>query len=356
MDINEADFIIHDFAFASGETLSPRDIHHRAPLKIHYRTMGAPQREADGEISNAVLLLHGTTGSGKQFLAPPTADHLFGPGQPLDASKYFVILPDAIGHGGSSSPSDGLKAQFPKYTYGDMVRAQYRLITEGLGVKRLRLLLGTSMGGMQAWMWAGQYPDAMQAVMPVASVPGPVKGRNLLWRRMLIDAIVTEPGYHGGDYDVQPLTLGVAWNLFELMAGSVERLEEKLTDIPAADAKIKETNKTALAEQDANNVVYEFGSSKDYDPSGSLARIKAPLLAVNFADDQLNPAELGVLDAAIKQVGGGRAVLIPAGPKSKGHQTLQIAELWAQHVQDLLDQTAAPQRTARPAPVKELTP
>ena len=356
MDVKEADFIIRDFAFASGETLPRQDSHRGSPLNIHYRTMGAPQRGADGEISNAVLLLHGTVGSGKQFLAPTTADHLFGPGQPLDTGKYFVILPDAIGHGGSSSPSNGLKSQFPKYNYGDMIQAQYRLITEGLGVKQLRLLVGTSMGGMQAWMWAEQYPDAMRAVLPIACVPGPVKGRNLLWRRMLIDMIVDDPAYHGGDYDVQPLTLGVAWNLFEMMAGSTERLEEKLTDIPAANAKIKESTKIALAEKDANDVVYEFGSSKDYDPSGSLAKIKAPLLAVNFADDQLNPVELGVLDRAIKRVAGGRAALIPTGPKSKGHQTLQVAELWAQHVQDLLDETAAPQRAARPAPVKGLIP
>lgn len=331
MDVKESDYTIRDFRFAAGDAMPQ--------LKLHYRTLGAPRIGGDGEVENAVLLLHGTTGGGKQFLKPATADALFAPGKPLDAARYYVILPDAIGHGASAKPSDGMKARFPEYTYGDMVEAQHRLVTEHLGLKTLRLLGGTSMGGMQTWMWAEQYPDAMRALLPVACVPGPVRGRNLLWRRVLIDAIRRDPGYRGGDYEAQPAALGAAWNLFELMAGGAGRFEEDLPDIKAADKHVDEADQTALSEQDANDVVYEFASSKDYDPSGKLDRIKAPLLAVNFADDELNPAQLGVLDEAIRKVPNGRAVLVPSGPKSKGHQSLQVGELWAPYVRVLLDQT-----------------
>ena len=331
MDVKEADWTARDFRFATGDTVPQ--------LKLHYRTLGAPRIGGDGEVENAVLLLHGTTGGAKQFLKPATADALFAPGAPLDAARYYVILPDGIGHGASAKPSDGMKARFPEYTYGDMVETQHRLVTEHLGLKKLRLLGGTSMGGMHTWMWAERYPDTMRALLPVACVPGPVRGRNLLWRRILIDAIRRDPGYHGGDYDIQPAALGTAWNLFELMAGGTARFEEELPDIRSVDGHVRESDQTALAEQDANDVMYEFAASKDYDPSGTLDRIKAPLLAVNFADDELNPAELGVLDEAIRKVANGRAVLVPRGPKSKGHQSLQVGELWAPYVRELLDQT-----------------
>ncbi len=333
MNVTESKYVIPNFLFSSGEVLPS--------LEIQYRTLGSPQKGSEGEIANAVLLLHGTTGSGKQFLKPSIADFLFGDNQPLDSSRYFVIIPDGIGHGGSTKPSGGLKARFPKYTYSDMVQAQHRLVTEELGIKKLRLLLGTSMGGMHTWMWAEQYPDAMRALVPIACVPGPVKGRNLLWRRMLIQAIVGDPGYNGGDYDRQPLALGTANNLFKMMADGTAYLEKEVADLEGADNKVNETNKTSLDEEDANDTVYEFDASKDYDPSGALGKIKAPLLAINFADDELNPAELGVLNQAIPKVSGAQAVLIPAGPKSKGHQTLQVAELWAPYVKQLLDQTAA---------------
>ena len=333
MQAKEADFLLNDFHFASGETLSP--------LKIRYRTLGSPQRGASGEISNAVLLLHGTTGSGKQFLKPATTNALFEKGQPLDVEKYFVILPDGIGHGGSSKPSDGMRSRFPKYAYEDMVQAQYRLVTEGLGIKKLRLILGTSMGGMHTWMWGEQFPEVMQALLPIACVPGPVKGRNLLWRRMLVDSITADPGFHGGDYDKQPQILGVAWNFFKLMADGAAHLEGEIDSIASADDMVKKAAQTALEEEDANDVVYEFAASKDYDPSGALEKIKAPLLAVNFADDELNPAELGVLDAGARNVWRARTVLVPAGEKSKGHQTLQVTELWAPYVRELLEQTVA---------------
>ena len=332
MEPIEADFLIQNFSFSSGES---------SPVNIHYRTLGKPQRGSSGEVTNAVLLLHGTTGSGKQFLKPETAEHLFGEGNPLDTAKYYVILPDGIGHGKSSKPSDGLKARFPKYTYGDMVEAQCRLVTEKLGITKLRLVLGTSMGGMHAWMWAVRYPDAMQAVLPIACVPGPVKGRNLLWRRMLVNSIVNDPSYHGGDYDSQPASLGLAWNFFTLMTGGAAQLEAKIDSIGTADQTVKTATSTALAEEDANDVVYEFAASRDYDPTNGLTKIKAPVLAVNFADDELNPAQLDVLKQGARNVQRARTVLIPAGPKTKGHQTLQVAELWAPYLQELLDQTVA---------------
>ena len=332
MDVYEDDFTVTDFRFACGADL--------APLRLHYRTLGAPQHDEAGEINNGVLLLHGTTGSGKQFLGPMIADHLFGPAQPLDTARYFVILPDAIGHGGSSKPSDGLRSRFPEYTYGDIVAAQHRLVTEYLGVRTLRLVAGTSMGGMQTWMWAEHYPDAMRALMPMASLPQPVKGRNLLWRRILVDTIRKDPAYHGGDYDTQPGSLGTAMNVFNLMTSGVAALEKELDGIPDADSTVEDTDKSAVSGEDANDVVYEFVASKDYDPSGGLEKITAPLLAVNFADDELNRADLGVLDDAIPRVRNGEAVLIPRGPQSNGHQTQRVAELWAPHLQDLLDRTA----------------
>ena len=219
------------------------------------------------------------------------------------------------------------------------MKAQYRLVTEGLGIKKLRLLLGTSMGGMHTWMWGEEYPQAMQALLPIACVPGPVKGRNLLWRRMIIDAITNDLSYHGGDYDEQPYALQEAWNIFELMAGGIAHFDKELDSIAVTDAQIGKNDQTARSKQDANDVVYEFAASKDYDPFDATVKIKAPLLAVNFADDQLNPVELGVLEAGARNVWRARTVLIPAGPKSKGHQTLSVAELWAPHVQDLLEQT-----------------
>ena len=331
MDVAEANFAPGDFRFASGAELPS--------LRLHYRTLGSPRRDDGERITNAALLLHGTTGDGSQFLHSSLADQLFGPGQPLDVAEHFVVLPDAIGHGGSSKPSDGLRTRFPQYTYGDIVQAQHRLVTEHLGITTLRLVGGVSMGGMQVWMWAERYPEAMRALLPVASLPEPVRGRNLLWRRLLVDTIRSDPGYRDGDYDSQPGGLGTAMNVFTLMTSGVGALEEELDGIPAADAKVADTAKAALSGKDANDIVYAFVASKDYDPSGDLEAIAAPLVAVNFADDELNPAELGVLDRGIRRVRDGRAVLVPRGPKSKGHQTLQVAELWAPHLRDLLERT-----------------
>jgi homoserine O-acetyltransferase len=326
----EADYFVDGFTFADGSELN---------LRLHYRTLGvlAPDR------SNAVLMLHGTTGGGKQFLQPTTADFLFAKGQPLDSSRYFIIFPDAIGHGGSSKPSDGLEARFPRYCYADIVDAQHRLVTEGLGLKRLRLVLGTSMGGMQTWMWGERYPDMMDALLPIASLPERVGGRNLLWRRLLIK-IIRLGTEHDAAGPPAP-SLGLAWNLFRLMVDSPARLTTTFTEPGDADAYIDAIAEEALKTEKANDVIWEFDASRDYDPSGGLGLIEAPLLAVNFADDELNPTELGGLERAIAQVKRGHAVTLPAGPKSHGHQTLRIAEVWRDCVRQLLNQTeVAPER------------
>ncbi|HEY6762063.1 MAG TPA: alpha/beta fold hydrolase [Baekduia sp.] len=323
-------YLARDFRFAGGR---------RMDLTLAYHTLGS----LDADARNAVMLLHGTIGSGQQFLQPSIADFLFGRGQPLDVTKYFVILPDAIGHGASSRPSDGLGPDFPRYGYGDIVTAQHRLLADGLGLRRLRLLLGTSMGGMQTWMWGERYPEIAQALMAVASLPERITGRNLLWRRQLIHLIESDPGYAGGRYDAQPAGLGHAMALFGLMVGSPRRMAADLPSVEAADAWIDATEATILQGQDANDVIWWFDASRDYDPAPGLGAIPAPILAVNFEDDGLNPAELGGLERAIAQVPDGRAVMVPVGPLSRGHQTLHVAETWRDHLADLLARTAATQ-------------
>jgi homoserine O-acetyltransferase/O-succinyltransferase len=341
MDFKQQDFYVKDFQFAAGDVL--------LELKLHYRTLGVPAYDRNGDIHNAVLMLHGTSGSSQQFTAPETADFLFQPGQPLDASKYFLILPDAIGHGASSKPSDGLRTKFPRYTYHDIVKAQYLLVTECLKIKRLRLILGTSMGGMQTWLWGEKHPDRMQALMPIACFPERVKGRNLLWRRMLIDMIRQDPGYKNGNYTEQPANLGIAWSLFNLMVDSPLHLQEAFADANAADATVMQTRVTALKTQDANDTIYEFDASYDYDPYPDLGKIKAPLLVVNFADDGLNAAELGIAEKAVKNMKHGKAVLVLMGPKNRGHQTLRIAEVWNCYVAKILQETEGETASAEEA-------
>jgi homoserine O-acetyltransferase len=315
-----------DFQFDDGRRLD---------VTLAYRTLGT----LDADAGNAVLLLHGTAGSGLQFLQPSTADFLFESGQPLDAGRFFVILPDAIGAGLSSRPSDGLGPDFPRYGYGDIVEAQHRLLAQGLGIERLRLLLGTSMGGMQTWMWGERYPDAARALMPIASLPERITGRNLLWRRMLIDLIESDPGYAAGHYEQQPAGLGHAMALSQLMSGSPRPMASDLRSIDAADAQVNRTERQALDGADANDVLWEFDASRDYDPAPELQAIRAPLLAVNFEDDELNPVELGGLDRAIPKVPRGQAMTLPASPKSRGHETIQLAEIWSGHLAGLLAQT-----------------
>jgi homoserine O-acetyltransferase/O-succinyltransferase len=323
-----ATYTVPGFKFADGRTLD---------LRLHYRTLGAlaPDR------SNAVLMLHGTTGESRQFLHPSTADFLFATGQPLDAGKYFVIMPDAIGHGGSSKPSDGLETAFPRYCYADIVGAQHRLVTQGLGLEHLRLVLGTSMGGMQTWMWGELYPQMMDALLPIASLPERVEGRNLLWRRLLIRMIQLGQDDRCGTSTQQPSSLGLAWTLFELMVDSPTRLRNTFAGPSDADSHIESVSEEALKEQKANDFIWEFDASRDYDPSAGLGLIQAPLLAVNFGDDELNPVELGGLERAIAQVKCGHAVTVPVGPKSCGHQTLRMAEIWQGYVRQLIDETEA---------------
>jgi homoserine O-acetyltransferase/O-succinyltransferase len=318
--------MISDFRFDDGRRLD---------IALAYHTLGS----LDSGGGNAVMLLHGTTGSGQQFLRPPAADFLFGSGQPLDVSRFFVILPDAIGHGGSSRPSDGLGPDFPRYGYGDLVEGQHRLLVQGLGIERLRLLLGTSMGGMQTWLWGERHPEVAQALMAIASLPERITGRNLLWRRMLIRLIESDPGYAGGRYAKQPAGLGHAMALFQLMVGSPVQMASGLGSVDAADAQIHQVEAQALDGEDANDVIWEFDASRDYDPAPELHAIRAPLLAVNFADDELNPVQLGGLERAIAQVRHGRAMTLPVGPKSRGHQTLHVAQVWRDHLADLLRQT-----------------
>ena len=331
-NFDERDFLAKDFRFREGGSLPE--------LRLHYRTFGRPRRDADGRIANAVLLLHGTTGSGDQWLRPSLADFLFREGQPLDASEFFLVVPDGLGSGKSSRPSDGLRAKFPRYGYRDMVEAQHRLVSEGLGIRRLRLVVGTSMGGMHAWLWGEMYPDSMDAVMPIACLPAPIRGRNLLWRRIIVDAIRSDPAYKDGDYTDQPPALAAVQPVFRLITESPASLDvAEFVDVRSADASLAKEARRAREDMDANDLVSLFEASSDYDPSADLGKIRARVLAVNFADDEVNPVELGVLDREIKKVPGGRAVTVPAGPRTRGHQTLTDAEVWGPRISELLKST-----------------
>ena len=330
----EGDFTLKDFKFRSGETLPE--------LRIHYTTVGTLKRDASGHATNAVLSMHGTGGSGTGMINPDFAGGLFGPGQPLDATKYFIILPDALGHGKSSKPSDGLRAKFPRYGYRDMVEATYRLLTEGLGVDHTRLVFGQSMGGMHTWLMGEMYPGFMDALMPFASVPAQISGRNRAWRRVIIDAIRNDPEWKGGDYTVQPPALRVAAGMGWLMGlNPVIRQKEAPTRAEADkvfDAAVASSLKTA----DANDMLYYYEASSDYDPGPGLEKIKAPLLAINSADDLINPPELGILEREIKRVPHGRAIVIPLSDQTKGHQSHRFPALWTQDMVQFLAETERP--------------
>jgi homoserine O-acetyltransferase len=328
----EGDFTIHDFVFSTGERLPE--------LRLHYRALGAPRRDAGGIVRNAVLVLHGTTGTGKQFMSENFAGVLFGPGQPLDAATHFLVLPDGIGHGGSSKPSDGLHARFPRYTYEDMITAQYRLLTEGLGVNHLRLVIGTSMGGMHTWMWGERYPDFMDALLPLASVPTPIAGRNRMLRKMIIDDIRSDPGWNGGDYAEQPRGLRAAVQVLLFMVSSPLQWQKSAPTRDAADRFLDEQMKARSAGVDANDFLYAFEASREYDPSKDLARISAPLVAINSADDQINPPELGLMEALIPRVRRGRYVLIPTSDRTRGHGTHSFPEIWKAELERLLAESA----------------
>jgi homoserine O-acetyltransferase len=325
---SEADFAIKDFRFASGESLPA--------LRIHYRFLGRPERGADGVVRNAVLILHGTGGAGSTFIRPEFAGELFGAGQPLDAAHTFIVIPDGIGHGKSSKPSDGLHAHFPAYGYADMVDAQYRLLTEGLGVNHLRLVLGTSMGGMHTWVWGERYPGFMDALMPLASVPSQISGRNRVWRRMIIDAIRGDPDWKGGEYSEEPPSLRTAGQMLFFMSSNPVRRQGEMPTLAKADAVLDDFVGHIVKTTDANDLLYAVSASRDYDPGPGLEKIRARLLAVNSADDLINPPELGILEREIARVPHGRAVVIPASDATHGHGTHTFAAVWKPYLVELL--------------------
>jgi len=315
-------WVVRDFRFRSGETLPE--------LKLHYMTMGRPRRDAAGVVRNAVLILHGTGGSGRQFLNPLFTE-LYGAGEALDTSTHYLIFPDGIGHGASSKPSDGLHARFPHYTYDDMIAAQYRLLTEHLGVNHLLLVMGTSMGGMHTWVWGETYPDFMDGLVPLASLPTQIAGRNRMMRKMIMDDIRNDPAWQGGEYEREPMGLRGALQLLWVMGSAPLVLQRAAPTRDSADAYITRLQRGLYAVTDANDMLYAFDASREYDPSVALERIKAPLLAINSADDYINPPELGIMDSLIRRVPNGRYVLIPIGPLTRGHGTHTVAAAWKRY-------------------------
>jgi homoserine O-acetyltransferase/O-succinyltransferase len=330
----EGDYAIRDFKFTSGETLPE--------LRIHYRTLGKLEKDAQGKTTNAILIMHGTTGSGAQFIRPEFAGELFGKDQPLDATKYFIMLPDGIGHGKSSKPSDGMHVKFPRYGYLDMVEAQYRLLTEGLGVNHARLVMGTSMGGMHTWLWGELHPDFMDALMPLASLPTQISGRNRAWRRMVIDAIRNDPSWNGGEYPAaagQPASLRTAAEMLWFMSSNPVLRQKDAPTLAKTDETLDKFVEQIVKTDDANDVLYALEASYDYDPGPNLEKIRARLLAINSADDLINPPELGILEREIKRVPHGRAMVIPMSDKTRGHGSHTIAALWKDRLLELLKQT-----------------
>lgn len=324
----EGEWIAEDFQFQSGETL--------AELRLHYRTIGDPS-------GMPVLLLHGTTGSGAYFLGESLAGELFGPGQPLDAERHFLILTDALGAGQSSKPSDGLRTRFPHYTYEDLVRAQYRLLTEHFGITHVHLVIGNSAGGMQTWVWGEMYPDFMDALAPMAALPMPMSGRNWMMRRMLIDGIRNDPDWNGGNYTSQPQAWPTALAYFRFATTGGTRALYKATPTREATDGVIAAGLQAGTPLDANDVLYAYEASRDYDPSPELEHIEAALLAIVAEDDERNPAELGVLEREIPRVRNGRYLVIPASLETRGHGTTRNARLWKNDLAELL--RTAPDRS-----------
>jgi homoserine O-acetyltransferase len=324
----ESYFEVPSFHFATGETFPA--------LRIHYRTFGKPKTDPAGNVTNAVLILHGTTGNGSNFIRPEVEGELFGSGQPLDAATYYLILPDGIGHGASARPSDGLHARFPHYGYADMIEAQYRLLTEGLKVNHVRLVMGTSMGGMHTWLWGETHPDFMDALLPLASLPSQISGRNRVWRRMIIDAIRSDPDWKDGEYSTQPPGLKIAAEVLFFMGNNPIQRQLEAPTLAQADKVLDASVTRAMKTMDANNVLYALEASHDYDPGPGLEKIQAPLLAINFGDDLINPPELGILEREIKRVKSGKALVIPLSEKTRGHGTHTLAAVWKDRLADLL--------------------
>jgi homoserine O-acetyltransferase len=333
-DVKIGDFALKNFQFRSGETLPE--------LKLHYTTLGAPARDASGRTTNAVLILHGTGGDGHQFLRPQFAGVLFRPGGLLDPAKYFIILPDGIGHGKSSKPSDGLHGRFPHYDYDDMVAAQHALLTEGLHVNHLRLVMGTSMGCMHAFMWGETWPGFIDAVMPLACLPVQIAGRNRMWRKMVMDAIRNDPAWQGGEYKAEPqMALRTAIDMLVIAGSAPLQMQKAYPNRDTADKYLEDTTAKDFAELDANNLLYQVDASRDYDPSAALERITAPVMWVNSADDFINPPELGIAEAEVKRIPKGRFELIPISNQTHGHGTHTWAAVWQQYLAELLAETAS---------------
>jgi homoserine O-acetyltransferase/O-succinyltransferase len=328
----DGQYRIRDFCFASGERLPD--------LRLHYSLLGAPARDAHGRVSNAVLILHGTTVSGGVFLEDRFASVLFGPGQPLDARRYFIILPDGIGHGQSSKPSDGLRARFPQYDYEDMVTAQHALVSQGLGINHLRLVLGTSMGGMQTYLWGETYPDFMDALMPLACLPVQIAGRNRLWRDLVMEAIRTDPDWLQGEYKTQPMrALRAAAGVLLIVSSAPIQMQRDLPTRQAADEYLQTYMKGELASLDANDLLYQVNASRNYDPAAALERIRAPLLHINSSDDFVNPPELGIAERLIGSMKNARFILLPASDETHGHGTHTWAAAWQRHLAEFLERT-----------------
>src|SRR5215469_10832979 len=325
----EGDYTVHDFVFGTGEKMPE--------VRLHYTTVGEPARDASGRVNNAVLIMHGTGGNGRGFLGAGFAGVLFGKDQPLDGNTHYIILPDDVGHGKSSKPSDGLHQKFPHYDYDDMVRLEYLLVHDGLHVDHLRLVMGTSMGAMHTWVWGEMYPDFMDALMPLASAPVEIAGRNRLLRDMIMDAIRSDPEYNHGDYTHPIHGLRAAQDGLTMMTSSPSQMQKQWPTRDAADAGFEKLMQTAM-EKDANDMLYQFASSSDYNPEPDLEKITAKLIAVNSADDVVNPPELGILERCIKRVKNGRYVLIPIGPETRGNGTHSVAKLWKQYIGELLSE------------------
>jgi homoserine O-acetyltransferase len=327
----ERDLVLKDFAFATGETMD---------VTIHVTTHGTPHMDAGGQIDNAVMVLHGTGGSGKQFFRPQFADELYGPGQPLDIARYYIILPDDLGHGKSSKPSDGLRMRFPKYDYADMVEAQRRMLAEGLGVTRLRLIMGTSMGCMHAFVWAETHPDFAQAMMPLACLPTEIAGHNRMWRRAAVDGIRSDPAWQQGNYTTPPVQgLRTAVSILQIAGFAPYYLQRAYPDRASAEAYIVERIDRDIPTRDANDLIYQLESSRTYNPLPNLERIRAPMTWVNSADDFINPPDYGIAEAAARRVPSARYVLIPNSAETRGHGTHTWARVWKAELVDLLART-----------------
>jgi homoserine O-acetyltransferase len=325
---HEGTFVVKDFQFKSGERLDE--------IKLHYYTLGTPQKDAAGHVRNAVLILHGTGGSGRNFLTPNFTGVLFGPGELLDAAKYFIILPDNIGHGQSTKPSDGLHMRFPHYDYDDMVDLQYRLVSQGLGVDHLRLVLGTSMGCMHSYLWGEQHPDFMDALMPLACQPIEIAGRNRMMRRMILDDIRTDPEWNNGEYTQQPHGMAASLQISLIMGSSPLQMQKLYPTREQADAYLEEHIAESMKTSDANDMLYYFDASRNYNPEPDLEKIVAPLTAINSADDQINPPELKIIDHEIQRIKSGKFVLLPITDQTRGHGTHSLPAIWQNYLAELL--------------------